>query len=65
MGTFTSTSLTAGADEAKYFDQEKGFHKHENNKIDNVGTNVTLRRVPTTIVAVEKQNVLHIQSVYL
>jgi len=31
MGTFTSTSLTAGADEAKYFDYGKAFHKHENN----------------------------------
>ena len=36
------------------------------NKTGNVHTyNVTLRRVRTTIVAVEKQYVLHILSVYL
>jgi hypothetical protein len=47
--TFTTTSLTAGADEAKYFVQEKAIHKNENNKTDNARTNVTLRRVRTTI----------------
>jgi L-lactate utilization protein LutB len=31
----------------------------------NVRINVTLRRVPVTIIAVEKQNVLHILTVYL
>jgi hypothetical protein len=64
IGNFTTTSLTAGAEEAKYFDWENAFHKYENTT-GNVRTNATMGRVRTTIVAVEKQKVLHIQIVYL
>jgi hypothetical protein len=42
-----------------------GILRHWWYKTDNIRMNVTARRVRVTIVAVEKQQVLHIMSVFL